>query len=444
MSGPGLHARHEAEPLVQGDGAGLSAKTPRCTHSLPASSASTSALAVTSRPSPRPARMTDRPDRREVAQPIERGPPRDGDRLAVAANQVVREPRIAEGRHGLGGDRGAARLPDPEGVEQHPDDVVGGQLRRVGRRCRARRSMAVSASRAGPRGRPRARSSVRAIISRPLPMSSNPFASSLASRSAGSSCGGASHMCGWRPIEANRIPTSASRRSKAAGSLGQQIALEPVPERLRIERVVEQQRVAEVAQLPPGDRVDLRLVPEQATERGGVDRGRHAARHFRNRPDRAQRRRRGADADSARKLEDAMSRRLMPVLAIAITAALVPGRRAAASTAPTGAASSPAPAEATPAASTDAGAGGPRLHTLHGRRHGPGLDGAASPSRRRPSRPRSATSITWTNNDTLPAHGDAQGRPGVHDGDPRRRRDGRPDVQRRRHVRRSSARSTPT
>ena len=38
---------------------------------------------------------------------------------------------------------------------------------------------------------------------------------------------------------------------------------------------MEEQRIAEVAELAPGDRMDLRLVPEQATQRVAVDRWCH-------------------------------------------------------------------------------------------------------------------------------------------------------------------------
>ena len=48
--------------------------------------------------------------------------------------------------------------------------------------------------------------------------------------------------------------------------------LEPVPERLALGRVVEQDRVAEVAQVATRDGVDARLVEEQSTHHGGVDR----------------------------------------------------------------------------------------------------------------------------------------------------------------------------
>ena len=48
--------------------------------------------------------------------------------------------------------------------------------------------------------------------------------------------------------------------------------LEPVPERLALDRVVEQDRVAEVAQVAARDGVDARLVEEQSTHHGGIDR----------------------------------------------------------------------------------------------------------------------------------------------------------------------------
>ena len=48
--------------------------------------------------------------------------------------------------------------------------------------------------------------------------------------------------------------------------------LEPVPERLALDRVVEQDRVAEVAQVAARDGVDARLVQEQAPHGGGIER----------------------------------------------------------------------------------------------------------------------------------------------------------------------------
>jgi hypothetical protein len=47
---------------------------------------------------------------------------------------------------------------------------------------------------------------------------------------------------------------------------------EPVPERLTVVRVVEQDGVAKVAQLPPGDGVDAGLVEEESSHRARVDR----------------------------------------------------------------------------------------------------------------------------------------------------------------------------
>jgi hypothetical protein len=43
---------------------------------------------------------------------------------------------------------------------------------------------------------------------------------------------------------------------------------------------VEEQRVAEIAQLAPGDRMDLGLVPKQAAQRCGIDRRFHGAPFF--------------------------------------------------------------------------------------------------------------------------------------------------------------------
>ena len=51
--------------------------------------------------------------------------------------------------------------------------------------------------------------------------------------------------------------------------------LEPVPERLGLDRVVEQDRVAEVAQVAARDGVDPRLVEEQPTHRRRVDHRAH-------------------------------------------------------------------------------------------------------------------------------------------------------------------------
>ena len=60
--------------------------------------------------------------------------------------------------------------------------------------------------------------------------------------------------------------------------LGPADGLDAVPERLVLERVVEQDRVPEVAQVPARRRVHLRLVEEHPAHRVGVDVGRAHAR----------------------------------------------------------------------------------------------------------------------------------------------------------------------
>ena len=77
-------------------------------------------------------------------------------------------------------------------------------------------------------------------------------------------------MCGWRPrgeqdADLGQPPVEGGR-SRARRRL------EAVPERLGLDRVVEQQPVAEVAQLTARDGVDLGLVAEQATDGRGVER----------------------------------------------------------------------------------------------------------------------------------------------------------------------------
>ena len=74
---------------------------------------------------------------------------------------------------------------------------------------------------------------------------------------------------GQAPVEGGRVVRPAQ-------------PLEPVPERLALDRVVEQDRVAEVAQVAARDGVDPRLVEEQATHRGGVDRSRGSDRRRRS------------------------------------------------------------------------------------------------------------------------------------------------------------------
>ena len=51
--------------------------------------------------------------------------------------------------------------------------------------------------------------------------------------------------------------------------------LEPVPERLGLDRVVQQDRIAQVAQVAVRDRVDPRFMEEQATHRRRVDHRAH-------------------------------------------------------------------------------------------------------------------------------------------------------------------------
>ncbi len=104
-------------------------------------------------------------------------------------------------------------------------------------------------------------------------MSRNPFDSSRATRSPGESWIGVAQMCGVRPIDAKSTRVSVSRRSNAAGSSGQRRALEPVPERLPLDRIVEKDRVAQVTQVAARDGVDARLVQEQTPHRGVIEVG---------------------------------------------------------------------------------------------------------------------------------------------------------------------------
>ena len=134
---------------------------------------------------PEPARRDRRPDRRQVAQPIERRAPSDGDRLAAAPDEVVGEARVGERRHRLRDDPGPTRGPDPERLEQHPDDRLGGLVRGATRRPATAARVTGPGPTAGAR-RPRARARAsRVTIRRPSPMSSKPLAASRATRSSG-------------------------------------------------------------------------------------------------------------------------------------------------------------------------------------------------------------------------------------------------------------------
>ena len=95
-----------------------------------------------------------------------------------------------------------------------------------------------------------------------------------------------------------------------------------------------------------------------------------------------------------------MSRRLMPVLGLTLTAILSVAACGGATT-PTGAANSPAPAEATPAASTDAGAGGLpcAVSTAAGTVQASMAQRAFTPAT---IQAKVGDVITWTNSDTLP------------------------------------------
>ncbi len=96
-----------------------------------------------------------------------------------------------------------------------------------------------------------------------------------------------------------------------------------------------------------------------------------------------------------------MSRRLMPVVAFAIAAVFWVAACGGSSTTPTGAANSPAPAEATPAASTDAGAGGLpcAVSTGAGTVQASMAQRAFTPST---IQAKVGDVIAWTNNDSLP------------------------------------------
>lgn len=95
-----------------------------------------------------------------------------------------------------------------------------------------------------------------------------------------------------------------------------------------------------------------------------------------------------------------MSRRLMPVLAIAITAVLSVAACGGGSTSPTGAANSPAPAEATPASSAGGGAAGAcAASTGAGTVQASMAQRAFTPAT---IQAKVGDAITWTNGDTLP------------------------------------------
>jgi plastocyanin len=96
-----------------------------------------------------------------------------------------------------------------------------------------------------------------------------------------------------------------------------------------------------------------------------------------------------------------MSRRLMPVLAIAITAVLSVAACGGGTTPATGAASAPAPVEATPATSSDAGAGGGAcaVSTAAGTVQASMAQRAFTPAT---IQAKVGDVIAWTNNDSLP------------------------------------------
>ena len=143
---------------------------------------------------------------------------------------------------------------------------------------------AAAASRPRPTGRPDARRSPRRPVDRagrapveapdrsrtitpPAPMSRKPFATSRARGRSGASWSGDAQTCGRRPSDANRTSISVRRRSNGTGLDRPAEPLEAVPERLRFDRIVEQDRVAEVAQVAARDGVDPRLVEQQPAHR---------------------------------------------------------------------------------------------------------------------------------------------------------------------------------
>ena len=65
-------------------------------------------------------------------------------------------------------------------------------------------------------------------------------------------------MCGWRPMLANRIQDLREALVEGIRVGRPADGLEAIPERLRVVRVVEQEGIAEVAELATGHRVDAR------------------------------------------------------------------------------------------------------------------------------------------------------------------------------------------
>ena len=199
------------------------------------------AAAVTSRPKPASARPAGRPDRREVAQPVERRAAGDGRRPAVEADEVVGEPRdgASEARvsardAGLAlGDRRRRRRPAPRRSPSPRPRPTPVQVRPGARRSRPAGEPVDAAT---PRDR-----STRAMTI-PAPMSAKPVG-----EEPGDEVG--RRVVGRRRPDV-RLPAERREQDEHLGQaavegvrLGRPAdRREPVPERLRVDRIVEQDR----------------------------------------------------------------------------------------------------------------------------------------------------------------------------------------------------------
>ena len=180
----------------------------------------------------------------------------------------MHEPRIGEGRERLGDDARPALVVDQEGGEQHRGDrlrhaIGDGSLipRRRSRLVFAPSGDRHNASRAGLipsheqqpvtdvlepiREQPRDQVG-RLVVGRQRPeMGLTPDGREQDA-----------HL-GQPPIEGDRVVRPSD-------------GLDAVPERLDLDRIMEEDRVAQVAQLPAGNGVDLGLVPQESPHEGGV------------------------------------------------------------------------------------------------------------------------------------------------------------------------------
>ena len=352
-------------------------------------------------PSPDPRAVSSAPidERYEIPSNVARRATATG--IAVAAYQVVHEARVRERRHGLGDDPGRRSSSDAESGEED-----------------GRRSIRPAASAAGP-ARPRSRSQRRPRVERG-PTEGGPCRPRRPERRAAARR--RRPRSRWRRVARRGRPArraAAASRSAAAGrstrtARRSRRAAGRRPSRRRASRIastrfqngsastriVEQQRIAEIAERAARDRMDLGLVAEQPAHGRGVDprmsrrpraheTARPAARTVRHDPSRRH-------PDSGDRRRHAMSRtdsacgrrpRCLIVAACSAAAQPRPRRRRPRASAPAS-----RPAESAAAAGSGCGRRWRRVRAVDRDRHGRGDDRRTSRSARRPSRPRSVTS----------------------------------------------------